>query len=637
MKLRPPAVPLITVDPYFSVWSAADRLTDTPTAHWTGKPNSLLGVAKIDGVPFRFMGAETEKEEIPAMEQISLEVEALSTTYQFQAAGIELTARFLSTLFPEDYEHLTRPVSYLEISWRPCDQQHHQVEIMVQASEELCLDTRGQMPVETQCLSLGQGIACAKMGGTKQEILARKGDDLRIDWGYFYLAVQNGSVSVRKDDMTWVQAAASLEAEKSALFAFAYDDVESIAYFHQNLRSYWNREGKSICTAIEEAYGDFAACKARAAFFHQRLFAQAVEAGGEQYAQLLALAFRQVLAAHKLVIGPDGELLYISKECFSNGCSATVDISYPSSPLFLYYNPELIKGMMRPIFRYAASGDWPFAFAPHDVGTYPHLNGQTYSNGTDPKDQMPVEECGNMLIMAAALSVVEGNAAFAGENLALLTQWAGYLEAHGLDPENQLCTDDFAGHLAHNCNLSLKSIMALEGMSIILTLLGKDGGAYHRAAKEMAEQWLPMAANGDGSFRLAFDRPGTFSMKYNIIWDKLFGTGLFPKEAIAAEFASYQKHITPYGMPLDNRETYTKSDWQVWTASLAETKEDFMAFIEPLWRAYHETPSRVPMSDWYQTTDARQVSFQNRTVQGGLFLKLLAESGKCRWNWSVFR
>ena len=637
MKLRPPAVPLITVDPYFSVWSAADHLTDAPTTHWTGKLNSLLGIAKIDGVPFRFMGAETEKEEIPSMAQISLEVEALSTAYQFQAAGIELTARFLSTLFPEDYEHLTRPVSYLELSWRPCDQQHHQVEIMVQASEELCLDTRGQMPVETQCLSLGQGIACAKMGGTKQEILARKGDDLRIDWGYFYLAVQNGAVSVRKDDMTWVQAAVSLEAEKSALFAFAYDDVESITYFHQNLRSYWNREGKSICTAIEEAYGDFAACKARAAFFHQRLFAQAVEAGGEQYAQLLALAFRQVLAAHKLVIGPDGELLYISKECFSNGCSATVDISYPSSPLFLYYNPELIKGMMRPIFRYAASGDWPFDFAPHDVGTYPHLNGQTYSNGTDPKDQMPVEECGNMLIMAAALSVVEGNAAFAGENLALLTQWADYLKAHGLDPENQLCTDDFAGHLAHNCNLSLKSIMALEGMSIILTLLGKDGGEYHRAAKEMAEQWLPMAANGDGSFRLAFDRPDTFSMKYNIIWDKLFGTGLFPKEAVAAEFASYQKHITPYGMPLDNRETYTKSDWQVWTASLAETKEDFMAFIEPLWRAYHETPSRVPMSDWYQTTDARQVSFQNRTVQGGLFLKLLAESGKCRWNWSVSR
>ena len=155
MKLRPPAVPLITVDPYFSVWSAADHLTDAPTTHWTGKPNSLLGVAKIDGVPFRFMGAETEKEEIPPMEQISLEVEALSTTYQFQAAGIELTAPFLSTLFPEDYEHLTRPVSYLEISWRPCDQQPHQVEIVVRASEELCLDTRGQMPVETQCLSLG--------------------------------------------------------------------------------------------------------------------------------------------------------------------------------------------------------------------------------------------------------------------------------------------------------------------------------------------------------------------------------------------------------------------------------------------------------------------------------------------------
>ena len=369
----------------------------------------------------------------------------------------------------------------------------------------------------------------------------------------------------------------------------------------------------------------------KAAAFSDDLFCKAVRAGGEKYAEMLELAYRQVIAAHKLVLDTNGDVLYISKECFSNGCAATVDVSYPSIPMFLYYNPELVKGMMRPIFKYAKMEAWPFDFAPHDVGTYPHLNGQAYSDGTNPEGQMPVEECGNMLVMAAAVSIAEKNTDFAEEHMDLLTQWADYLKEYGVDPENQLCTDDFAGHLAHNCNLSLKAIMALEGMSIIKDMHGQkeESEGYHKAAEEMVEKWIKMAANGDGSYRLAFDRPGTFSMKYNVVWDKVFGSNLFPKEVIASEFASYKKRVNPYGMPLDNRETYTKSDWLVWTATLAQEKDDFMDFIAPLWDEYNYTPSRVPMSDWYQTITANQVGFQHRTVQGGLFIKMLDESKKC--------
>ena len=625
MKLRPPAVPLITVDPYFSVWSLADRLTDTETCHWTEKPNTLIGIAEIDGTPYRFIGADSS---IPAMEQVSLDVTALETVYRFRAGGIILTASFMTPLFPDDYEHLTRPVSYLELYAESEDAQPHHVQASISASEEFCLDCRGQMETETTHFALGTDISCAGIGGKEQAVLARKGDDIRIDWGRFYLAVCGGSTDeFQKDGMKFLRASADLA--KPALFAFAYDDIESITYFGQNLRSWWNRNGKTIEQALTEAFADYPECRKQAEEFSSRLYREAEACGGEKYAELLSLAYRQVMAAHKLVLDTDGKLLYISKECFSNGCAATADVSYPSIPMYLYYNPELIKGMMRPIFRYAASPAWPFDFAPHDAGTYPILNGQVYSGGTDPKDQMPVEECGNMLLMAAAVSVVEHDASFAQENMELLEKWASYLMKHGVDPENQLCTDDFAGHLAHNCNLSLKSIMALEGMSLIKKLLGEDGTAFHQAAVEMTHLWLKNAANGDGSYRLAFDRPDTFSMKYNVIWDKLFETGLFPKESLDSEFASYRRHFQPYGLPLDNRETYTKSDWLVWTACFAPSKEEFESFIAPLWKAYHESSSRVPMTDWYQTTDARQMQFQHRTVQGGLFLKLLLDSGKC--------
>ena len=123
-------------------------------------------------------------------------------------------------------------------------------------------------------------------------------------------------------------------------------------------------------------------------------------------------------------------------------------------------------------------------------------------------------------------------------------------------------------------------------------------------------------------------------MKYNAIWDRVLGFGLFPPEVMASELASCMKQVNPYGMPLDNRETYTKSDWLVWTAALTGDRAVFEAFVEPLWQFYHRTPDRVPMTDWYQTITGRQVQyptrdgghvgFQNRTVQGGLFIQLLA-------------
>lgn len=125
------------------------------------------------------------------------------------------------------------------------------------------------------------------------------------------------------------------------------------------------------------------------------------------------------------------------------------------------------------MFRYAQSEQWPFDFAPHDAGQYPLLNGQVYSNGTDPKHQMPVEECGNILVMLTALSLAEKNAEFAFNYRPLLEQWVIYLEKYGDDPAEQLCTDDFAGHLAHNCNLSLKAIMGVAGYGLICGMWGE--------------------------------------------------------------------------------------------------------------------------------------------------------------------
>ena len=664
MRLRPPSVPLITIDPFFNVWSPADKLTDVDTAHWTGYTNAILGTVEIDGKTYRLIGKD-HGEGIPAAKQVERDVDSFTTTYVFEQDGVRLNLLFTSPIMPDDFYYLTRPVSYLEIRKEILDGHRHTVNVKLSVAEQFCVDRVGDDEVEAELLTLKDGVQSAKMGSKGQKVMAYDADDARITWGYFYLSTdaKGAKLGIEKKEMTFYTyrnqpeqtaemtfVTAEAKLGDSTLFTFAYDDLgASIQYYGKNLPSYWNKDGAKIEDEIVAAHGDYDAVLAMCDVFADEMFVHAVRAGGEKYAELLQLAMRQTIAAHKLAVDENGEILWVSKECYSNGCAATVDVSYPSIPLFLLYNPELVKGMMRPVYRVARSDEWKFDFAPHDAGRYPLLNGQKYGLKDGVllyEKQMPVEECGNMLIMEGTVAIATGDVSFANEHMDILDQWVKYLIANGRDPENQLCTDDFAGHLAHNCNLTLKAIMGLACYGILQGMNGKkrEEKKYISMAREMATDWAKRASNGDGSYRLAFDRPGTFSMKYNIVWDKLFGTEIMDRSVIESEVASYRRREHAYGLPLDNRQPYTKSDWLVWTATLAGNRDDFEAMVNKMWDAFNSTQTRVPMTDWYWTVTAGQKEynsktycdlhpemivkgFQNRTVQGGLFIKLLEYTG----------
>lgn len=636
MKLRAPAVPLITVDPYFSVWAPYEILNHRELNHWTKAKNDILGRVLVDGVEYSFLGYNRNVKKI---RQTSLDITALSTNAVFENDKIKLFVSFTTPTLPDDYNLLTRPVSYMSVKYEKKDASVKNVSVKVMVGDSLCLNKRKEFPVVIEEKKFNN-ITAVSMGNETQNPLNRSGDDLRIDWGYVYLAVV-GDAEFTTPEPYWsklMALEANVAPEEEKLFMFAYDDLgASINYFGKKLGSYWNKDGKTIEAAITEAADDYSVTMKKCEEFSLDMYEKAYAAGGEKYAELLALAYRQVIAAHKLAVDDNGDILYISKECFSNGCAATVDVSYPSIPLYLYYNTELIKGMLRPIYKFADSDAWKYDYAPHDAGRYPLVTGQVYGLNRETGElnhdkQMPVEECGNMIIMEANVAIADGNADFAKDHFDTLKGWCEYLIKYGDDPENQLCTDDFAGHLAHNCNLALKAIMGIAGMSILSKMLGngEDSEKYMQIAKEKAKSWCERAENPDGSYKLTFDKEGTFSMKYNMVWDKIWGTGVFDDKVFKKEIASNLTNMNEYGLPLDSRCDQTKSDWLVWTATMAKNQNEFKKFIAPLWKFYNETPDRVAMTDWYDTVSGTHIGFVHRTVQGGLYIKMLDESKKLR-------
>jgi len=651
--LRAPAVPLVAVDPYFSIWSPADKLNDADTVHWTGKPNRLSSVIRIDGAPYRLMGSLPA--DAPALPQTDLTVMPCVVTYRFEGAGVAVTLNFVTPLLPEDLMIFSRPVTYVTWSVISKDGKEHQVELYYDNRAELTVNNPAKERVACSMEDFDD-IKAMKAGSVEQPVLGMKGDQVRINWGYQYVAVeksQQGKLAILIDDGKKAGHKALKEGDASNRLSvtfdlgkvgpkpvsrwlmLAYDDVYSVQFFQKNLKAYWKKDGAEIDDLLAKSAAEFQDLQSRCAAFDKEFTADLEKAGGPKYARLGALAYRQSLAASKVVADANGQPLYFCKENTSNGCMGTVDVFYPQAPLPLLISPSLARATLIPILEYASSPGWTWPNAPHDVGAWPLGNGQVYG-GAKSDGGMPVEESGNVLLLVAAVAQVEGNADFAMKYWPTLSKWAEYLKTKGFDPENQLCTDDFAGHLAHNANLSVKSICALGAYGKLASMKGDaaTGEEYTKLAKQHALDWIRAADDGD-HFRLAFDQAGTWSSKYNLVWDKILGMNLFPDDVARKEMAFYRKNLDTYGLPLDGRKHkapgermafWSKTDWAFWTACLTGNQDDFDAIVNPIYTFFDAAERRVGLTDLYFTDKPDTALMHSRPVIGGIFVKMLYDT-----------
>ena len=649
---RLPSYPLFVKDPFFSFWLPADDPTSADVAFWHGEKKPIVGIVKVDGVPYRFLGKGEEK----PLRLESTEITSFATTFCFSGDGFAFRVTALSPLPPDDLDVLSLPVTYLDYSFESGSAHDVEVELYMEerAAYDTCFneDRKARTRINRFVLNTCE---CAGIGLIKQAPLSNSFDEVGADWGYYYLCGERAGAMYGERDYIFAKNFHANVKSADGFFAVAFDDIVSVFYYGEYLKNYWQRDGRTVFDAVNYAYCHKTEIYEKCKKFDDKLVRMC--AGfSDDYLFVLYASLRQSLAAHKLVADGKGRILFLSKECNSDGCIATVDITYPSMPLYLLFNPALVRGMAEPILDFARMPVWKYDFAPHDAGIYPYCFGQYYAIQDinkekcvdlavrdwkesevlpfyyqlpqscelyDPARQMPVEESGNMLAISLLYYMVSGDKAFIKDNYDLLSKWVKYLVDFGLVPANQLCTDDFAGHLDKNANLAVKAIVGIYCFARISAALGKkkESVEYEKTAVEYARKWCELYNDGDHTV-LTYGNESTYSLKYNMAIDSLLGGKLFSDALVKRELEYYKKVAGKYGVALDSRDTCTKSDWLMWVAAMGDesTCAEYSRYLADFMT---DTPDRVPFSDLYYTTEPKYRTFRNRTVQGGNFFPML--------------
>ena len=662
-SLRPPCTPLSVVSPYQSTWSCADNLFDAFPKHWAGATVGMSCMASIDGGVYRLMGPPgLSSTDLPTPSQMALKVTPTSSSYTFHTPTVELNVTFITPSFELDDDTTKMkdlPITYLTFSSISLDEAQHDVKIYFDTSAEAAVkDVVEQVEMSRSSTPASTTLS---VGTTSQNYLSSNDD--RINWGYQHVSILNtdslstalssdmssrnsfaSSLPLPADDSTLIRACSdnwpvlaisfslppvNPSSPSSSFLLLSYDEVQTMDYFGSVLEPFWKSIFPSTEDMITYALENYEEAISTSLSYDESHTSALSEVGGTKYAELLSLVHRQVTGGLAKTLSPDKTETWMwMKEISSDGDISTVDVIYPAAPFFLYTSPETLRRMFLPLllYSYNATGaspdyEYDFSWAPHHLGVWP-----TCDILAKDQEQMPVEESGNFLIMIAAVAKQQnGDVAYLEKYWDLLETWADYNVRSLPDPGEQLCTDDFEGASPHNVNLAAKGIVGTGAYALLLSMKGDKDGAekYMNVAKDLVGNWSASGMDVDGTHtRLQYDLDDTWSMKYNLLFDRVLSLDLFDTSVIESDLSYYDAHVNEYGVPLDSRASFSKSDWLMWMYALG-TDEQFSAQVDKLWKFADETESRVPLSDWFDTVTGKQQGFQARPVQGGMYARML--------------
>ncbi|KAJ6628752.1 DUF1793-domain-containing protein [Mycena sp. CBHHK59/15] len=656
---NPSAIPLAVRTPYLSTWlpqGTGAALNDVWSTFWTGQITGWAGFVKVDGTTYSFLGAPAVSgSTFSKATQKSSQFTSTQSIFVLSAGPVDLTVTFLSPVEPNDLVKQSIPFSYMAVSAASTDGASHSVQVYSDISGEWVsgdnsltvnwnsTTTGSVLTHQVQLASptvFGEINDHTQYGSAFYSTLNTAGATYQTgaDVNVRAQFINNGKLANTLDtgfraiNNNWPVFGLShdLGAIKAAtapvVFSVGHIRDPAISYIvagggTQSRSLYFLHQFSTPAAVISSFLWDFGAALKRAKTLDAKVQSDATKISAD-YAGVVALSIRQAFGATELTISKTSTGAWNTTDVIlfmkgDDGNVNTVDVIFPAWPIFLYTNPALGKYLLEGLFRYQASGQYPNKWSVHDLGSsYPKALG--HNDGAD--EAMPVEESGNMVIMALSYAQKSGDISHLSRYFALLDQWTQFLITDSLIPANQISTDDFAGPLANQTNLAIKGIVGIGAMAKIQALLGHKAQSanYSSIATSYVAQWQKFSSSATGAhLTLSYGDSASWGLSYNLFGDKLLKLNLFPASVYAEQTAWYQTHANAFGVPLDTRHTYTKTDWQLFTAAIATTTTVRDIFISAVKDWVSDGQNNGAFGDLYDTISGAPVGFRARPVVGG--------------------
>ncbi|KAI1773444.1 glutaminase A [Hypoxylon cercidicola] len=663
---RPPAIPLAVKGPYLNSWLQVGSdggnggyLYGEWPKFWTQQITGWAGFIRVDGTTYNWLGAPSGG--AATVDQTDFSYTSTRSIFIMNVADkVEMNITFLTPVTPTDLRRQSLVFSYLEVAVSSLDGDSHDVQLYTDVSAEWASGDLNA--VVTWEYNSADGVAYHQFQRQDQEEITETNQ--QANWGTWFWSTKDvDSLSYQSGADTVVRSAfmdngvlpntadTNYRAVQSdwPVFGFANDlgsvGSDSVSTLYSigmtqcgaisllgegsDLTTYpalWNDYFDSDIDAMTFFYNDYSESTSLATELDNKVASDSLAAAGQNYLTLTSLSVRQTFGALQFT-GTNSDPLVFLKEISSNSDIQTVDVIFPAIPLILYTNPAILNYLLKPLFLNQENGHYPNTNAIHDLGTFPLARG--YPDGTD--EPQPLEECGNMIIMVLAYAQRTNDDAYLAQHYPILKQWAGYLVDEALIPADQISTDDFAGSLANQTNLALKGIIGLRAMAEISERTGNadDARSFGDTAASYLEQWQGFGINGAADpphATLSYNDPDSHGLLYNLYADSLLGFGgeFVPQAVYDMQSDFYPTQALDYGVPLDTRHTYTKTDWMLWCASIASpaTRDLFLQLVAG-W--IDSTPTNMALTDLYDAVSGNYpdgLQFTARPVAGGHFALL---------------
>ncbi|KAJ9156616.1 Glutaminase-like protein [Pleurostoma richardsiae] len=657
---RPPAIPLAVKSPYLNTWLQGESGGNLPgfwPQFWTGQVTGWQGFVSVDNAVYNWMGAASGPSPV---NQTAFEYTATRSIFTFDVEGkVAMTVTFLSPVYPDDLVQQSLQFSYANVEVRAIDGGTHNVQVYMDITGEEFASGDASKIIDWD-FGIADSVAFHRITLTDQTLFSESSE--QANWGTWFLS------TAEEDGVTWKSGAdtivrAQFQKDKTLdntkdtdfravndnwpVFAFSKDlgfvseDEEevlfSIGLTQDTIVNFEGEGGGATATtavwksayetgvdAMVAFYKTFSVASSYAERLDNQIQDDSVAAAGEDYATITTLAVRQTFGGLAVATGPNQDYIFL-KEISSNSDIQTVDVIFPAFPILLYLNATWGKLLLDPLYENQENGKYPNKWAMHDLGTFPNAVG--YPGGND--EPMPLEECANMIIMTLAYVQRGGSKSYLSEHWDLLRQWALFLVEESLVPADQLSTDDFAGTLANQTNLALKGIIALKAMAAIANMTGRpDDDGFGTRADSYLASWRDLGINGAADpphATLSYGDPDSHGLLYNLYADQLLGLGLVGEDVYAMQSDFYPTVARRYGVPLDTRHTWAKSDWAMFAAAAAgaETRDMLVSRLR-LWLGAGATDRA--MTDLFDAETGGYPEggpvFAARPVMGGVFALL---------------